>query len=421
MSEKKTGETIVKLGNLQYGQTKDFIIPMVLSKEPNYLAVILEYEGYEEGIDHKISFMATGLSKNFNSISAYVRNRLVGDTLQSISEFSNGKTVKGKKILEGLQEIVEKADNFAENEDPRLNGFHCDLVGFGEKGGRMLKAISTNVRFNRWGAHYLRSICRAHQLQLCTNFIDVGLEVYGGKMFKELQEIGGKIFLRTPMVKTKISDRFIQVPSQVQNQYQYQNQNQNQNNYQEDQNQDYYSGGGGGCFEENCNVSVLLEDQTVITKKISQVKHNDLLLVSGIQNNKVFAKVLCVIKLKLRENEELVEFPKSGLRLTIRHPVKFENKWQYPIDIVNNYKGFAIMCEKKATYVYNFILEHSHVLFVNGMQCVTFGHEIKEAYHEFYGPKEVLSAIASLPGYKDGMVNVEFNLRKYHSFLKTNI
>ena len=55
------------------------------------------------------------------------------------------------------------------------------------------------------------------------------------------------------------------------------------------------------------------------------------------------------------------------------------------------------------------------------MQCVTFGHEIKEAYHEFYGSKEVLSAIASLHGYKDGMVNVEFNLRKYHSCLKTNI
>lgn len=76
-----------------------------------------------------------------------------------------------------------------------------DIVGFGDKGGRIIKALSTIERFNRWGAHFLRAICRAHQLQLCTNFMDVGLQVYKGDTFTGLQTDGGKVFLEMPMKK----------------------------------------------------------------------------------------------------------------------------------------------------------------------------------------------------------------------------
>ena len=204
-SEKYNGEIVVKLGNLQYGQTRDIFIPMVLSKEANYLAAILEYEGYEEELDHKVSFIATDLNKNLDSVSTYIRNFVVSETLQILNDYGNGKTAKAKKSMDSLANMVEKCDTDAENEDPRLNGLLADLIGFGSKGGRMLKALSTDERFNRWGEHYLRSICRAHQLQLCTNNMDVGLAVYAGNIFKVLQELGGKIFLELPMIKSKLN------------------------------------------------------------------------------------------------------------------------------------------------------------------------------------------------------------------------
>jgi len=79
----------------------------------------------------------------------------------------------------------------------------ADIIGFGNKGGRMIKAVSTTERFRRWGGHFLRAICRAHQLQLCTNFMDVGLQVYKGGKFTELQTQGGDIFVQLPMQMLK--------------------------------------------------------------------------------------------------------------------------------------------------------------------------------------------------------------------------
>merc|ERR1712232_277886 len=65
--------------------------------------------------------------------------------------------------------------------------------------GRMTKAMSTKERFDRWGRHYLPALARAHQLQLCTNFMDPGLQQYGGSVFQEVKEEGGKIFLSLPL------------------------------------------------------------------------------------------------------------------------------------------------------------------------------------------------------------------------------
>jgi len=61
--------------------------------------------------------------------------------------------------------------------------------------------------------------------------------------------------------------------------------------------------------------------------------------------------------------------------------------------------------------VYNFILEHSHVLIVNDMQCVTLGHGIKDAFHPFYGTSEVIDVIKKSSGYENGFVQVNSNIR----------
>ena len=74
----------------------------------------------------------------------------------------------------------------------RLDALHADVSG------RMEKALQGAVRFKRWGMHYNRALLRAHQLQLCTNFMDPGLQLYGGDLFLALKAQGDRIFLGLP-------------------------------------------------------------------------------------------------------------------------------------------------------------------------------------------------------------------------------
>merc|ERR1712051_317136 len=76
--------------------------------------------------------------------------------------------------------------------DARLTALLADVSG------RMSKALQGKDRFNRWGKHYLRALVRGHQIQVCTNFMDPGLQPYGGSLFHQLREKGDEIFLALP-------------------------------------------------------------------------------------------------------------------------------------------------------------------------------------------------------------------------------
>merc|ERR1711879_214765 len=79
--------------------------------------------------------------------------------------------------------------------DPFVSALKVDVQG------RMAKALDGQDRFQRWGRHYLRALLRAHQLQFCTNFMDVGLQQYGGYLFKALRDEGDAIFVSLPPPK----------------------------------------------------------------------------------------------------------------------------------------------------------------------------------------------------------------------------
>jgi len=126
--------------------------------------------------------------------------------------------------------------------------------------------------------------------------------------------------------------------------------------------------------------------------------------------------VICVVKIDLGRSEKLVHVISNGLKLTKKHPIYFNNQWQYPIDIVDN--NIASYCDSTSQCVYNFILDQSYVLLVNNMPCVTFGHGIKQVYHPFYATTAVLKTISSLPGFENGFVHVNGNLRNYENTSK---
>ena len=77
-------------------------------------------------------------------------------------------------------------------EDPRVAALLTDLEG------QVTEALSDSASFKRWGGHYLRSLGRSHLLQICTNFKDPGLQVYGGSAFERIRDEGDDAFLSLP-------------------------------------------------------------------------------------------------------------------------------------------------------------------------------------------------------------------------------
>jgi len=266
--------------------------------------------------------------------------------------------------------------------------------------GRMRKALDGQDRFQRWGRHYLRAITRAHQLQLCTNFMDPGLQVYGGQLFWSLVEHGSAIFkaLPPPTTASKASNAPVTArgrptttpaaraprprsPSPVQS-------------------ETYYQGGGGGCFGSSSRVQVV-EDGTTQLIAAQHVRVGDMLRVVG-----GVAKVHCVVKLAHSTSSKLAAL-EGGLTITGRHPVRVGGVWRRPCDLTEDFV-------EHEGWIYNFVLEGAlRVVLVEGWECVTFGHGLTAdvAAHSYYGTDAVIKDLAVLPGWKDGHVAVSGKLR----------
>ena len=112
------------------------------------------------------------------------------------------------------------------------------------------------------------------------------------------------------------------------------------------------------------------------------------------------AKVKCVMVTKLDEDVEMVLFP-SGLTITKYHPVIYGGKWQFPIDVFK---------PKKVSIgaYYNFVLEKGHTLVVNGIHCVTLGHEFvgEVIEHDYLGTEKVLRDLERAEGWKEGEIGL---------------
>jgi len=287
-----------------------------------------------------------------------------------------------------------------EDEDPRLKALNEDVSG------RISKAVSTNERFNRWGSHYLRAIIQAHSLQLRTNFMDPGLQVYGGSLFDKLQHRGGEIFVSLPMVTSRAQYSYTPTASTT-----------TAAAAPAPDNSIYYGGGGGGCFDASCTVLVS-RNGTEQDIPVCDVRKDDLVrVVEG--EDRAWAKVNCVVQIdRLQGASDLVEFKSSGLRITKKHPIRLPGqKWQYPMDLTHT--GAARPCPSTSQFVYNFLLDGSHVLLVNDVQCVTFGHGITDsvAWDPFYATSRVVGVVEGAVGFDEGFVTISGSLKRLEKHL----
>lgn len=398
--ERTNWGAVINIGCLQYGQTRNITIKFKneISKE-----IIIEYES-SSGDSQKIKSYINNHQNNDDSAYFFAYSNLC-DVLDNVIQLCDTK--KGGLANEMLKTLHGKIVSYEAKhniKDDRVKRITDDV------NGRMLKAISSVERYNRWGQHYLRAILRAHKLQVRTNFMDTSLQNYGsGSLFKKLEEEGGKIFLTLQMKKT------------VDYAQQFGYARVNNNNVSNTINSasyslpptnpvsstTYYAGSGGGCFDEQSEVSVYGRGNV----KVSDVKKGDNVQIITMDRYIGLAKVICVVRIE-RESNEMVEFLSGKLRLTPRHPIHIGRKWMYPIDYVEHNPDKAVKTTSSSKYVYNFVLDKKEVcLLVNKYECVTFGHGFKEAWHPFYATEEVIRVLSIQQGYEDGFVDVKGSLK----------
>jgi len=162
---------VINLGPLQYGQSREIVVPITIPEgAAEYLNASITYIDRSTGDAVKVTEMAVGSEREATpeSITAYCRSKAFDVGTQCITDaMANNMPTANNLMAEFVTELEEL---FTEAGEPdELKALKADVEG------RMTKALDGYARFNRWGRHYLRSICRAHQLQVCTNFLDLGL------------------------------------------------------------------------------------------------------------------------------------------------------------------------------------------------------------------------------------------------------
>jgi len=178
---------IIALGPLQFGQSRSVVVPMrIPGGSSPYLQVVLEYSTLD-GPKVRIPIEATCRSASSSAAVATLRNEVVSVGYAAVKDAESGKGQAAQRSIVALAGRLSAAE--ATNGDDDISALRLDVDG------RMSKAVKGKERFTRWGKHYLRALMRAHQVQQCTNFMDPGLQDYGGSLFSNLRDEGDNVFL----------------------------------------------------------------------------------------------------------------------------------------------------------------------------------------------------------------------------------
>mmetsp|Transcript_2618 Transcript_2618/g.4803 ORF Transcript_2618/g.4803 Transcript_2618/m.4803 type:complete len:639 (-) Transcript_2618:83-1999(-) len=186
---------VVNLGPLQFGQSREVAVPMrVPAGEEPYLQAVVVYPS-PSGREAKSEAVGVTRAWSDDAKIALCRSKMVETGYTVVDACEVGKAAEAQKAMEELKSLMGSAFPSPEGAPNTFTTLKADVDG------RMTKALDGMDRFNRWGKHYLRALTRAHQLQICTNFMDTGLQVYGGQLFQGLRDEGDAVFLSLPAPK----------------------------------------------------------------------------------------------------------------------------------------------------------------------------------------------------------------------------
>lgn len=253
--------------------------------------------------------------------------------------------------------------------------------------GQSWEAVSREDWWSKWGGHYLRSIMFAHRCQLCNNFKDASVQMYGGELFQKIQEKADEMFNTLPPPKP------IARPT--------------------------YGGYGAGagtstaaapvvnmsmfnnshnvCIDRTCEVQMADGSR----RAVGQLAKGDRVASQGGKS----AEVVCVVVSACEGGKaDLVHLP-GGTRVTAWHPVFVDGQWRFPGELGT---PEATDCD----VVCSVVLQGAASLLIGSEEqviCAAMGHGVEEgaARHPYFGTDKVLRDMECFPGFASGLVEIQ--------------
>jgi hypothetical protein len=237
--------------------------------------------------------------------------------------------------------------------------------------GQVMEAIVKDA-YHKWGRHFLPSVSLAHETQTCNNFLDPGLQNYGGQTFKEvrdrLADIFGDLKAPEPSLRQQVVARARAEGRVVGTQL---------------ESMRIYSNSSAPCFAGACRVN--MADGTRLPCADIRKGH----VVQTREGPKVISMVLKTFTQNY--NTKLCRLGK--LFATPTHPVRHWGNWTFPHTLS---EPQDMPCEA----VFSFLLEdRTASMFIEDIECITLAHGIENdsvAEHSFFGTEEIVYAMCNV-------------------------
>ena len=372
------GSNIIKnCGSILYQQDRTVLIPT----NNKVRDITINYQDYYSKKNNQVIIKPKYIEfgKIYND---YIRMQLVNLIIQSLDtgDFTN---------------LKEFTDTLKINCPYKKTAYISDLIKDVE--GEILMALSYKY-FNTWGKHYLLSIAKAHECQLRNNFKDPGVQHYcNTDIYDKLREQLNDIFNTLPAPK----------PSGQVYSYNYQPINMTQLNNPQ-----------GGCISGDSLVVILKNMSDIVTKRLEDVKVNDLIAVNTSPYR--FARVTHILVTRgTRNNPFKMSCLMGGLKITPWHPVFVEGRWVFPQDLVN--QGYGVNISYGGD-VYNLVLDNPNVntcIISAKYPIITLGHNILNdlvASHPYLGTNKVIEDLDKIKKNIDGKIYIE-----PHNFVRDDV
>lgn len=281
-------------------------------------------------------------------------------------------------------------------DDERLRGLREDLAG------QITEAFSCFDYHDRWGRHYALSLARAHELQICTNFKDHGLQTYAATKFSLIRDAAEDLFQSLPPPTPSLPARRgdggggtlgkggAPSPAPVVN-------------------MKSYLDSSAPCLAEGSVVLVVPKYGGGAAREtdVAEVRRGDVLRASSASDANVVVR--CVVVTVCGDDQPLVDL---GGRLVVTpwHPVRRNGgEWTFPADD----EGAALVrYARPGERVVSLVLEapaHAFAVGDGGLrEAVSLGHGRSEGIlrHDYLGTRRVVDDLSTMPGWDEGEVRL---------------
>ena len=386
---------VYDLGTVQYQQERNIVL--------NYENK-LDFDYYYTYTIGNQAITSPTSSVNLATIAQFVNNPAINShiirtsAVEYIRKMINSNRINNLLSTQAAYDELVKLleENKCASSQPFVDGLLKNIKGDFANVGQVKLAIDQKY-FKRWGEFYLDQLSRSLNQQIKPNFKDEGC-MFGGQVFESLVDKSSDIFntLEPPKPSLVVQSS---APSSGNVFY--------RGFSSPAISMASYNDPRGGCVDSYCMINMF--DGT--SKLLKDVQKFDIIKSIDNNNKVVGAKVLCVVETMIVSGyREYVNV--NGVLITPWHPVKYglhgkKEDWVFPGELFSTYN-------LPSSSMITLVLENHHIMFINGLKCITLGHNFNHHHklsHPYYGTSKVIENLMhNFPEeYANGRIKVNDN------------